>query len=197
MSRELARTEDGRPTRLSAKNVATSGIPTCRESAHRTATALSQWEESPAAKARSRLIRDVNQSAAQRANSQNRDGLQGCSLSSRRCPTWSEGGGDHSIEVPGQKGVQTRSPYPEVKPGKQRTNHGSFRASIIDQRKTIDAQLFGEAIESVLDSQQHCQMQKASCNVVQTQSADELGPHLCEFSLFRRFILCVWRSEGI
>ena len=36
------------------ETVATNQIPTCNASAQRTATTLSQWEESPAAKARSR-----------------------------------------------------------------------------------------------------------------------------------------------
>jgi len=85
--------------------------------------------------------------------------------------------------VPGQEGVQTTSPYLIIEPGKQRPNHGSFSATVIDQRKAIDAQVFCKPIECMLDGQQYCEVQEACRDLAQIHSADDLGPHLCENTL--------------
>ncbi len=85
--------------------------------------------------------------------------------------------------MPGQEGVQTTSPDPKVKPGKQRSNHGSFRAPVIDQRKAVDTQTFCKPIESMLDGQQYCKVEEAGRNLAQIHSADDLGPHSSENTL--------------
>src|SRR5271166_2443880 len=85
--------------------------------------------------------------------------------------------------MPCQEGVQTTSPDPKVKPGKQRPNHGSFRAPVIDQRKAVDTQVFCKPIESALDGPQYCEVQEAGCNLTQIHSADDLGPHSFENTL--------------
>ena len=76
----------------------------------------------------------------------------------------SEDGGNQSIEVPGQERIQTTSPDPKIKPGKQRPNHGRFRAPVVDQGKAIDPQIYCKPVESMLDGPKYSEVQEADRN---------------------------------